>query len=1319
MRARFSGHPYPGGLFVLDTWTGEVVKVPEDGSRPTVLRPAVVSAPAPALPDHAPAPPAPEHAPARPTMSALEREVVHAFPYPIARTYAEYLREPDPRQRCKLLVDTFTQVLKSWSLITASEYLQADGVEDVAVNHTLARDFQRPLISAWNLMLARAIPVLEERGIAPLAPELWRAYRALESHCRDKVALETPYRDAAGAVKVRTAKLGRIQALIRYRNSLAHGYNQSRDKARDDLATFAPVLESVLESARFCTRYPLFYAPPEAARASRTRDVGHTIDAYRLMGAAPARALERIAISEPLLPSSRLFVYDPASQRALGLGLFFDVDDAAQGSHAAEADAGPDAGTGWDVLTFEGHTRTTMIYASVTGGLVEKQGRLDEWRALMARKEVPGAALTLAELTWSELLAAAGRVTGETLATLAASGRYIPEVTIARPSYERLLDDFECSDYRAFVVAGDHGMGKSTLLARYAESRRDKGDLVLLYRAAALRDAHLPERVLRDLGVRNAFFEDFLAALASVVPAGARVRLIVDSLHEHPSATHELTRAVDALVRQAASYPFVRVLVSIRGAAYERLPADARFGLAAPGGYFTVEEPHSAHRTLLIDMAPLTDAQVAEAYERYRAYARPESDEVNPGAQVFRPLTPFTELAGDGATVALMRVPLFVRLLCAAFAHKPLPAHLSFDQAMEPYMDHVVLERDEAHGGYPERRRFLQTLVTLLDGESADSVSRDRLYGVPSLAGHLTNPQKDSAYVQLLELGILIEVWDDDRCAVRFAFEGLFEYLLAELHYPRIDSPAALLALVERAHAFKSLRAGVVIIMRRALRTGRHALILDACDMCRVAPSAAEAARADDPGAGERAGAMLASMMRDLIIDLARFRDPGFEVLCREMPATASRFDVQVVTAAFDALFTAGEIAAAEILSALADHMARELDEAGLLSEALFRRARVAVQRGLSDAAFGYLDEAGELAESAGEARARLRVALLRAQLLMTQGQNERAARVFDDAYRGFVGLGELSDASVAVRGLANIAAREEQLERAAELGREAIDLAERAGDPASMAKALNNLAMVQSRRGDTEAALASLERSLAIKEMIGDRASIATTALNLGALYFGRGHLREAEARFRAALATFDALEHGRGCAASSCNLALLAQFQGDPERAGAHLARSIELSEASGDARGLAQASWFQASLWLDCGRVDEARAPAARLAELAESLATRQLALQCACLDARMALAAGAVDIEPALERVEALARELEAETWEVEDGPASTFLDAARWAHENRRDARAHALIASARAVVRGRPYARARELAAVEQAVADALAAAEHAAPGPT
>ena len=44
--------------------------------------------------------------------------------------------------------------------------------------------------------------------------------------------------NADGKTRVRVSKLGRIQALIRYRNSLAHGYNQSVSKAQADLDRF-------------------------------------------------------------------------------------------------------------------------------------------------------------------------------------------------------------------------------------------------------------------------------------------------------------------------------------------------------------------------------------------------------------------------------------------------------------------------------------------------------------------------------------------------------------------------------------------------------------------------------------------------------------------------------------------------------------------------------------------------------------------------------------------------------------------------------------------------------------------------------------------------------------------------------------------------------------------------------------------------------------------------------------------------------------------------------------------------------------------------
>ena len=53
--------------------------------------------------------------PAEPERTPFDREVLASYPYPIAATYRAFLDEPDPRQRCKLLVDTFTNLLKMWA----------------------------------------------------------------------------------------------------------------------------------------------------------------------------------------------------------------------------------------------------------------------------------------------------------------------------------------------------------------------------------------------------------------------------------------------------------------------------------------------------------------------------------------------------------------------------------------------------------------------------------------------------------------------------------------------------------------------------------------------------------------------------------------------------------------------------------------------------------------------------------------------------------------------------------------------------------------------------------------------------------------------------------------------------------------------------------------------------------------------------------------------------------------------------------------------------------------------------------------------------
>lgn len=596
---RYQGFPDPDGLMVLDTVTGEIALCSRNGER-RVIHPArsepsqpagyPVLAPTPAVPV-APVAAAPAHAvpgtdpelddlPA--AIDDLDREVVLTLPYPVARPYLDLLRERDPRLRCKLLVDTFAAVLKVWALQVASEYLRAPEVRDAQVHRTLVRDLARPLISAWNVLLQRAIPVLREAEVPPFAPELQRCYETLETKCRQRFLVTETFEDDTGKLQSRTKKLGKIQALIAYRNGLAHGFNQSAKQAQRDLDTYLPLLKEVLREARFLARYPLWHV---SERKGSAQAVG-----YRLMGARPPIEPEAVDTAELDPRISPLFLRNDATGDVLPLFAFFDAN---------EVEDGGLPGLGRDVFLFEGNTRTTVIYVSATGEHAEKASRFAHWQALLATKAVDVELLSADTLTLDALRGAARHVAAQALEALVQSGKYLREASVDRADLREHLGSFEYGKYGAFVLGGESGIGKSTLLARHVEARRDAGDAVAFYRASALPGADLSSRLLRDLGLTGLYFEDFLAAAAPLFVEGARFWLVLDAVNEFTGDVAELVRQVDQLAQQAAGHDWFRVLVSVRDSAYQRLPADARFGSRGLGRYYTVEidqgGPEGAH----------------------------------------------------------------------------------------------------------------------------------------------------------------------------------------------------------------------------------------------------------------------------------------------------------------------------------------------------------------------------------------------------------------------------------------------------------------------------------------------------------------------------------------------------------------------------------------------------------------------------------------------------------------------------------------------------------------------------------------------------
>lgn len=1277
--SRFQGFPCPEGMLVLDTLTGEVVRIPHDGSAPVMLRKGLATAELLAPRDDAKSGDKEREKSASivpSSATSLDQEVIATFPYPVARTWLAFFQERDPRQQCKLLVDTFTALLKLWAIQLSCEYFEAAGLKDVTVNDTLTRDLQRPLISAWHLMVHRTLPVLRDAGVRLFAPELHDAYESLETKCADRVLVRARYEDEEGKPRYRESKLGKIVALIRYRNGLAHGYNQSREKAQEDLDLHLPVLRDVLKASRFLTRYPLF--------AALGREPGN---AYRLMGAWPPQAPEDLGAFDFDPEESPVFLFDEVRRDALPLRFFARMDRLESGREAV-------AGTGVDLVLFEGNTKSTIIYSSIQGEQIEKQTPIRSYRALVERKRVEIESVTHSSMTFDSLFRAAKRQTETALSALVASGRFLPEASIERTSAKDKLDQFEHGDYRGLVIGGASGIGKSTFLASMATRALAAGDVVLFYRGSNVADPDISWRIVRDLGVRNAHLEDVLLGADELVKGGRRLRIFVDAVNEYPGDTAALVRSLDAIVRQADSFPWFRMIASVRTAAYERLPSDARFGRLEGTRYleFPTQRAEGPATSVLYELSPLSEGELESAYEAYRAYRRREAEaEETEVTHPFRPENAFAELHADGSTRALMKNPLMMRILMAAFTRRTLPSEVSFDDAMALYLDHVVAEKDNPRGAYPERRAFLKNLVRVLDRVGTASVSRDALYGDDRLRGALTNTQRDSPYVQLLELGVLVEDWESDRCMVRFAFEGLLEYLLAELHDPRIESTDDLVAFAQRSVQFRTLRGAAIIVIRRALLQGRTSIVLDALDR-RNAPAEE---RASEPERREGASAVLVTMVCDVLADLGRFGEPKFDEFVEATIKIPSPSDVRMLLDVFDRLYVHAELAAAERAARAALVSAESLEVTSGQAAALLRLGLVERHRGRVDAALALLDRARTLARDANDELRQHRIDLQLADLTLLRGDATGAVALYEKAHAGLSALSAWGEASEALRGLATVKRRAGDLKEAERLTREAIAASERANDRVATAKGLNNLGMIHTERGDIDHAENAFVRAIAIKREIGDRLSLGVSQMNLGALYFGNmGDIARAEATWSAAKELCEDIGDQRSIAMVSANLGILYAAKREFPRAIECLEAACKSFRSMGDRHYLAHVLWYRASVGLDAG--EEVTPWIEEHAELAKDGRHAYAPLHHRILMLRVAVKAGdRANVDRYLAEIEGRLATTTPRT--VEDGPASAYVDAARFELAHNDPHRAHELLTKAHDLSRGKPFTRRAEL----------------------
>jgi tetratricopeptide (TPR) repeat protein/DNA-binding PadR family transcriptional regulator len=228
--------------------------------------------------------------------------------------------------------------------------------------------------------------------------------------------------------------------------------------------------------------------------------------------------------------------------------------------------------------------------------------------------------------------------------------------------------------------------------------------------------------------------------------------------------------------------------------------------------------------------------------------------------------------------------------------------------------------------------------------------------------------------------------------------------------------------------------------------------------------------------------------------------------------------------------------------------LARELGDDERELAVLERLARVHRVLGDLDRANEYFDR---VRRATDDDDIRVRIASYQSRMESRRGAYEEAIHHAD---RGLAIL-DGEDCSQRVRLLAHEGGahcQRGEFEAARAVLTEAVSVAEDLDDDAALGRALHNLATLEMSQGGVDAAaIETMRRAVELREAAGDRSGVASSLNNLGGMYLRAGELAAAREAFQQCLALNEAMGDAYGTLKVRNNLGKVHQSRDEPDRA------------------------------------------------------------------------------------------------------------------------------------------------------------------------
>jgi predicted ATPase len=786
---------------------------------------------------------------------------------------------------------------------------------------------------------------------------------------------------------------------------------------------------------------------------------------------------------------------------------------------------------------------------------------------------------------------------------------------------QELFHETTAGQFRAAIVVGEAGLGKSRLLYEF----ENWGDLqpvnVQLYRGRARQETqHLPFGLLRDVFVFRCgiFDDDQPPTVREKLVAGFRGVLGDDTAE---MAAHLVGHLVGY---DFSASPHVRPLLGdarqLRDQALQHLTAYFRAATLRRPLLLLLEDLHWADDSSL----EVIDSLAAALRDRpafILGAARPSFYERRPDWMAGRPGFRRIDLAllgedmsGRLVTEILQKVeniPDRLRDLIVARAEgNPFYVEELIKMLIEQrVIVRRVIVRDEP-GGSEDGERW-QVYMDRLDDihvpATLTGVLQARLDSLPlseretlqraSVVGRLFWDAA-VAYVAEAEPASVEPLWSAlGRRELVYpreetAFEGTHEYVFKHALLRDVTYESVLRRLRRAYHQ----RAAEWLIQAGGDRVDEFADLI----------AAHYASAGDEPAearwqarAGQHAAARFALPEAERALSRA--------LLLLPPTAVAERYELLLQREAIYHMQGRRDVQDADLTSLAA--LATELGDGDHLAEAALRRGFYSNATGDLAAAIAAAAAAEHQARDDDFPR-RARAHLIIGHAHRAQGEYEPARRHLETAL-SLARRGSVRDIeSEALRSLGITAQEQGDLVSLRGYFEQALTLAREAGDRRSLRRTLNSLGILEENEANYDRARAYFQQSLEIARAIGDRTGASTVIGNLGVTEMDTGNVAAARACFEEALAITRETGDSIGINVWLLNLAFVVATEGDTEAALTLYEEARQGVEAAGDRPTLGYVLNGMGRVLLEAGRAAEAVAPLRAALKLREEMAQAHL-------------------------------------------------------------------------------------------------------------